>query len=130
MSNDGNKERLIEFIFKEWTTNSYAGKLQGREIFFVRGESCTRLQSRDGAETMAECEIDLCSDQEEVDTRIILHLLHISKETQEDVPIVVRSPITDVFVLLVHFSHRIEQKVLFDTGVGNKRRLTDVQCYG
>ena len=76
---------------------------------------------------MAECEKDLCSDQEEADTRIILHLLHIAKETQEDVPIVVRSPDTDVFVLLVHFSHRIKQKVLFDTGVGNIRHLTEVQ---
>ena len=127
MSNDRNKEQLIEFLFKEWTTDSYAGKLQGRDIFFVHGESCTRLHSRDGTETVAECEKDLCSDQEEADTRIILHLLHIAKETQEDVPIVVRSPDTDVFVLLVHFSHRIKQKVLFDTGVGNKRRLIEVQ---
>lgn len=40
--------------------------------------------------------------------------------------IIIRSPDTDVFVLVLHFAQNIEQRVLFDTGVGNRRRLIDI----
>ena len=40
--------------------------------------------------------------------------------------IIIRSPDTDVFVLVLHFAQIIEQRVLFDTGVGNRRSLIDI----
>jgi len=40
--------------------------------------------------------------------------------------VVVRSHNTDVFVLLLHFSSNIGLQILFDTGVGNKRRILSV----
>ena len=33
-----------------------------------------------------------------------------------------------MFILLLHFAQVCEQKVLFDTGVGNKRRLIDIKA--
>jgi len=70
---------------------------------------------------------DLFSSQEEADTRIIFHCLHAAKTSSEDKNIIIRSPDTDVFLLLVAYCHNIGQRVLFDTGVGNKRRLLIVQ---
>ena len=36
---------------------------------------------------------------------------------------IVRSPDTDVLIILVSYSNEIVQPLLFDTGTGNKRRL-------
>ena len=95
-------------------------------MFFVCGKTCIHLSSSNGQETSSEEIEELCSIQEEADTRIILHCHHIAHSRSEST-IIVRSPDTDVFVLLLHFTQKLEQKVLFDTGVGNKRRLIDVQ---
>ena len=50
------------------------------------------------------------------DTRILLHLMHIAESFPAYVSIIIRSPDTDVFVLLLSFIEHVEQKVLFDTG--------------
>ena len=74
---------------------------------------------------------DLFSNQGEVDTRMILHLHHINNslsatETQ-DSTVVVRSPDTDVFLLLLHFSRSFHfSNLVFDTGNGNNRRLLNI----
>ena len=65
--------------------------------------------------------------QEEADTKIIFHYLHIAAHSPDDSAKIVRSSDTDVFVLLLHFTQEFQQKILFDTGVGNKRCLIDVQ---
>ena len=39
-----------------------------------------------------------------------------------------RSPDTDVFILLLRFVRHINHTVLFDTGTGDKRRLVNVQA--
>ncbi len=69
---------------------------------------------------------ELNSSQEEADTRLVLHCLHHASHLSENNTIVVRSPDTDVFVLLLRFTQLVKQRVLFDTGVGNKRRLLDI----
>ena len=70
---------------------------------------------------------NLCSSQEEADTRIILHMLNIiKKESDKEIPIIIRSPDTDVLILLIHFCTEINHKIYFDTGFGNKRRLISI----
>ena len=59
--------------------------------------------------------------QEEADNRIILHCL------DSNAIITVRSPDTDVFILLLHVTSSLEQTVLFDTRTGDKRRLINVK---
>ena len=46
----------------------------------------------------------------------------------EEKVIIVLSPETDVFLLLLKFSQDIDQSMLFDTGVSTKRRLIDVRA--
>ena len=48
-------------------------------------------------------------------------------QISKDSTIVVRSPDADVFILLLQFAQTRKQTILFDTGVGDKRSLTDVQ---
>ena len=77
--------------------------------------------------TVSTCtEEGLFSSQEEADTRIILHRLNISTSLPQTGSIIVKSPDTDVLVLLVQYCNEIMPSILFDTGMGNKRRLLGV----
>ena len=50
----------------------------------------------------------------------------MAAELSPDSTIVVRSPDTDVFILLLKFGQDILNSLLFDTGVGNKQCFLDV----
>ena len=63
-------------------------------------------------------EHELCSPQEEADTRIILHCLHVS-EHDATLDIIIRSPDTNVIILLLQYGCQIAGKVYFDPGTGN-----------
>lgn len=54
---------------------------------------------------------------------MILHAVVASQEIDDRVKLVVRSPDTDVFILLISHCHRIKQQTLFETGAGNNRRF-------
>ena len=120
-----NKRSLIRFLLKEWKSDKYAKKLRNREVFFVCEEECTLLYSDSDESTIAEPFPDLNSSQEEADTRIILHCQYASRQSNCET-IVVRSPDTDVFLLLFSFSDTIGKTLIFDTGCGNNRRQINV----
>ena len=84
-------------------------------------------KSLDGFTTGFEDVPELNSSQEEADTHIILHCLRCASNLDDDVTIIVQSPDTDVFILLLKFISKIKQCVLFDTGCGNKRQLISVK---
>ena len=64
------------------------------------------------------------SNQEDTDSRIILYIAHAQEQGYDKV--VVRSPDSDVFFILLHYAHTFHVKILFDTGSGNKRRLMNI----
>ena len=64
---------------------------------------------------------DLEFTQEEANTKIILH--YFSQAGCASKGSLVRSPDTDVYLLLLHYSFSIAIKVCFDTGVRNHRRI-------
>jgi hypothetical protein len=126
MCNSENKTQLIELLLTEGSKDKYAPTLQRRRIFFVSGEKCICLSSEDGVKTNAVQVHELYSSQEEADTRIMLHLKHAAEEYSNKT-IIVRSPDTDVLVLLLTYVQQLDAiQVMFDTGVGNKRRLIRV----
>ena len=71
---------------------------------------------------------ELQSSQEEADTRIIIHCMFKCKSSRcmQDSFIIVKSPDTDVLVLLTYFVCDVSQTVLFDTNVANNSRLINV----
>ena len=127
MSNDENKSQLIKLLLSEWRGEKYAERLKQRKLYFVCGKECFMLSSADGNSVSSLHVNELDSSQEEADTRIILHCLHVASNSSES-SVIVRSPDTDVLLLLVRFLSSIEgdKRVFFDTGQGNKRRILSI----
>ena len=94
---------------------------------FVCGKTVTKLHSPDGRITKAEEVRRLYSSHEEADTKMVLHCLDIASHAEDNTTIILRSPDTDVFILLLYFTQDLMHTVLFDTGKGDKRRLIDVK---
>ena len=83
-------------------------KVVRKECFVVCEETYLLLTSSDGKHTEATEVVELRSSQEEADTLIVLHCKHMAAELSAslncqpaDLTIVVRSPDTDVFILLL-----------------------------
>ena len=125
--NANNKRQLISFLLSEWQKDEYARQLHGKQLMFVCEDKCYSLTSKDGLSISMEYVPELFSSHEEADTRLILHCLYASKSVSLNTSIVVRSPDTDVFVLLIHYSVRFFQPLIFDTGTGSNRRLIDIR---
>jgi len=129
MLNANNKTQLIRLLLSQWQTDKYATRLVGWLIYFVCKENCVCLTSRDGLTTSTTPTYCLNSKQEEADTRIVLHCLHAKESSMSDTVVVVRSLDTDVLIILVHYAGRIKVRLYFDTGLGNKRRMMNVQAF-
>jgi hypothetical protein len=128
MHNAENKKQLIKLLLVEWSSNvKYAASLFGRTVYFVDEVECWSLTS-DGIRIVKEKVPGLCSDHKEADTRIILHCFHAENSVQTETQVVVRSPDTDVLVLLLYYVGRLSSKLFFDTGSGNKRRVISVNA--
>jgi hypothetical protein len=54
--------------------------------------------------------VELHSNQEDAEIKIVLHTLHASKHSQDYATVTVQSPNTDVFVLLLHFYQKIHRR--------------------
>ena len=128
MKNSDNKRQLLKFILCEWCQPEYAGKLFGRTVLFVSEDSCVELRRVDGTSITVTEIAALHSTQEEADTRIVFHCIyaaehHMSETTKS---IVVKSPDTDVFVILLSHATKIDASIIFETGTGNNHRLISV----
>ena len=86
------------------------------------------LKSIDGKNVVTEEVEKLCSSLEEADNRIILHCNDVAANSPERSVMLVRSPATNVFILLLRVVPHINQALLFDTGTADKRRLVNVQA--
>ena len=122
MANGQNKTALLRLILSEWKKPAYAGSFNGRSIYCSIDGRCYKLSSN-GLEVACEEISALHTIQEEADTKIILHCKYVSDMTNHE-SITVRSPDTDVFILLLKFCQSFNgRQVVFDTGSGDKRQL-------
>ena len=127
LKSESNKTELIKFILTEWQKDTYAHLLHNREIYFACENFCFLLTSEDGNITDSRPVPNLSSCQEEADTLIILHGIQASIEAEhENVSIIVQSPDTDVFLLLLAFCNKFKHPLYFDTGSANKRRMIHI----
>ena len=97
MANGINKTGLLNFLAREWSEDAiYAKKMKEHTLFVTHGDNCTKLSASDG--TITACTVlELCSIQEEADTRMLLHANHASQNGHQHIAI--RSSDTDVEVL-------------------------------
>ncbi|CAH1109880.1 unnamed protein product [Psylliodes chrysocephalus] len=119
LGNGKNKEQLVNLLHNEWKQDKYAHHFHGKKLYLSHNDQCTLFTSEDGSTVYYTV-------QEEADTNIILHCFHASQFCQDKLPIRIRSSNTDVFMLLLRYVNEIENVLLFDTGVGNKRRVSNV----
>ncbi|KAL7386837.1 hypothetical protein ABVT39_014532 [Epinephelus coioides] len=97
LRSSANKTNPISFLVVELKTPKLRHKLNDKQVYIASEESCLHITKDHWAEV--EC---LQSNQEEADTRIILHAAHAAKEGYSAV--VVAADDTDVLVLCLAFS--------------------------
>ena len=121
-----NKETLIVFLIEQWK-NLPGSELQGRMVYATQLDNCVKLSCSQDGDIIAEDVEELKSNQEEADGRLLLHAKHASddKELNEKV-VVVKSPDTDVFLLMAAFASQIPCPLFFATGSGNLARTLNV----
>ena len=71
---------------------------------------------------------ELFSNQEETDSHVVLYLNHAVKLGFKSA--VVRTPDTDIFMILLYHSHLIDITIFLDTGTGKNRKLINISELG
>ena len=97
LSSSANKTTLIRFLVAEWKTPKLREKLNDKQLYVTSEETCLHITNDQWTEVA-----ELQSNQEEADTRIILHAAHAAGEGYRDV--VVTADDTDVMVICLAFS--------------------------
>lgn len=124
LANDDNKKQLCQLLFRVWSDQRAASRLEKTDmaVLIVEGRA-HKLTSSNGKVEAHEIHT-IYSNQEETDTRVVLYLHHAAAIGYKDA--VVRTPDTDIFVILLYHAHEIKLNVYLDTGSGKHRRLINV----
>ncbi|XP_068234747.1 uncharacterized protein [Palaemon carinicauda] len=124
LANEHNKTQLCELLFKVWSSNVAASRMEhcGTALVVVNGKAY-QLQSSDGDVAAQEVH-ELTSNQEETDTRIVLYLKYAAKLGYKSA--VVRTPDTDIFVILLFHANTIGLTIFLDIGTGKHRQMVNI----
>lgn len=112
------KNKLSKFLAESWKEEKIRAKLGERFMFVTLGEHCFKL-------TKDECEEipALKSNQEEADTRLLLHAKHAAEHYPH---ILCIADDTDVFLVCLALSRHINSKIFIRRGTKARARLVDV----
>ena len=118
------KQSRIDWVFFPTYDDSWSCRNTKNATYFVtHGANCHRFFVDSDNKQKIESVPELYSNHEEADTRLILHAHHAS--TMHNI-VTIRSPDTDVFILMLAHKVEIRSSLFFVTGFGNKRRLIHV----
>ena len=124
LTKEENKKQLNNVIEQTLEGDEFHSKLKHKSIILINAGKASKLSSGNDGE-VSKIEIPcLLSNQEETDTRVILHSIHAVDNGSQEV--CVRSQDSDIFFLLLQFASTIRAKLLFGTGTGNNRRILDI----
>lgn len=122
LSSGENKESLISYLVSVW--KKYPSHwFRDKKIYVTFEEHCLLLYPTEDSVVASRDVPELRSDQEEADTRMLLHAKHASMTNES---VVVKSPDTDVFALAVSVKREIQCDLYFDTGTQSNRRILDI----
>lgn len=126
LSNGHNKESLIRFVVDAWK-NLKSSDLPSLTLYATRDDMCLKLHACSESSANVETTFvpELKSDHEEADTRLLLHAKHASENGYRAVAI--KSPDTDVFVMMAAMQSNITSDLFFLTGKQNKERILPVR---
>ena len=125
MANGSNKTGLLNFLVREWSENAiYAEKIKEHTLFVTHGDNYTKLSASDG--TLTACTVlELCSNQEEADTRMLLHANHASQNGHQHIAI--RSSDTDVEVLACYYQAVIAADITLISGTKSRSGILSIR---
>ena len=101
LQNGNNKTSLVKFVVEQWPKTPNRDKLNNKELYVTCGNQCYKITEE------AVEEEDLRSEQEEADTRLLLHVQHAANEKRYR-SIIVLSEDTDVRILCLAISFSID----------------------
>ena len=112
MTNGENKTRLIELFSEELRKNSSKClQILKSSVIYISQENITYQITENGVEVAEE----LSSDQEEADTKLILHCHHAMNSMEK---VVLRSPSGDTDILVLALASLERDTVYLDYGNG------------
>ena len=116
LSNDENKKQLFELLLNTFKSDASIKRLGQCDtaILAVDGKSYELKVSND--QCVLNEIVQLQSNQEETDTRVILYLNYAAEQGFESA--IVRTPDTDIFFILLHHASTINLEIYLDTGSG------------
>ena len=103
MRSSTSKTALIKFLCEAWKNDPYPEKLGSKVLFITCEKQCFKV-TKEGSEVIDE----LTTNQEEADTRMLLHAKHASSNYKS---IVIVTEDTDVFVICVAIFHQISSNM-------------------
>lgn len=121
-----NKERLLTFIVEQWKKAS--SLIPGNiDIYATQGEDCFKIyKSADNTLVVEEVQ-DLHSNQEEADSRMLLHAYQASKSSSTIGDIIICTVDTDVFILALWVSNLLHNRLILLFMNGNQSRKFDLK---
>ncbi|KAK3700755.1 hypothetical protein QZH41_010937 [Actinostola sp. cb2023] len=124
LANENNKTQLCKLLLRVWGSKAAASRLDkcGKAVVVVEGKAY-QLDSSNGDVTAHEIH-ELTSNQEETDTRVVLYLKYAAKLGYKSA--VVRTPDTDIFLILLHHASSLAINIYLDTGTGKHRKIVNV----
>ena len=118
LSCNKNKNSLVEFFVSQWKNAESRLKIGQKTIYVTSRSDVYKIN-----DTVVERVLQLQSNHEEADTRMLLHAKHASFTYPK---VLISSPDTDVFIIFFSVHTRIAANLYFLTGVKRSRRIIDV----
>ena len=118
LKNGENKKRLIILMGDRIIENKVKALVNYGELYFSTDNDCRRI-----TRSLSVREESLVSNQEEADTKLVLHSLHVLNESPRE-QVIVRSASGDADVLVILLSKMIghQDKIYLDYGTGLTRK--------
>ena len=118
LSSNHNKNMLVKFIVDHWETKSHV--LERKVLLTTCGTKEYKITS-EGYPQISMWELN----QEEADPRLLFH----AENASQDYPnIVINSPDTGVFIMVLSKCLLIDAHLYFLTDVKDKRRINDIEA--
>ena len=128
LSDGSNKANIAYFLVQEWQKPEYFVMFADfGSLFVTHGMECHKLTA---GENRIDCNSvdELCAQQEEADTRILLHASHAASNGHDCIAI--KSPDTDVAFLACTLSHSINANMLFCIDTKQRMMYLDMTAIG
>ena len=119
LQNGQNKNSLIKFFNDYWSKPSSRHKLADKELYIACGAKCYKVTANSVQEV-----VELSSEQEEADTRLLLHAKHAA--TPHVKAIIISSEDTDARMLCISFAHAIPVPIFQQCVLQHHARYIDI----